>query len=160
MALVRGKVPCDVLFVGDSPGESEDVLGVPFMGPAGKLLDHMVYNSVPDGVRCGFANVLGCVPRTDQGGFTTPSDDCIDACSPRLMELVMMCSPQVIVLLGADAHGQRDVIEAELLSYGRTPAFVNLVHPAYILRSNISQQGLLRQRAEIAITVAIEENVK
>lgn len=42
VVLYRGKIPCDVLFIGEAPGESEDVVGVPFVGPAGKLLDAMI----------------------------------------------------------------------------------------------------------------------
>lgn len=42
VVLARGRLPCDVLFVGEAPGESEDALGVPFIGPAGKLLDRIV----------------------------------------------------------------------------------------------------------------------
>ncbi len=42
MVFARGKIPCDVLFIGEAPGESEDVLGAPFKGPAGKLLDQIV----------------------------------------------------------------------------------------------------------------------
>lgn len=45
VVLYRGKVPCDVLFVGEAPGESEDVVGVPFVGPAGKLLDSMIQDA-------------------------------------------------------------------------------------------------------------------
>lgn len=47
IVLSRGKVPCDVLFIGEGPGESEDVLGAPFVGPAGHLLDHIIERSVP-----------------------------------------------------------------------------------------------------------------
>ena len=39
---MRGSIPFNVLFVGEAPGESEDVLGFPFVGPAGKLLDHII----------------------------------------------------------------------------------------------------------------------
>lgn len=40
--LARGSLPADVLFLGEAPGESENVLGRPFVGPAGQLLDHIV----------------------------------------------------------------------------------------------------------------------
>lgn len=46
---LRGKVPCDVLFVGEAPGKSEDVLGKPFVGPAGQLLDRIVADAI-DGI--------------------------------------------------------------------------------------------------------------
>lgn len=42
VVLARGRVPCDVLFIGEAPGVSEDILNKPFVGPAGKLLDSIV----------------------------------------------------------------------------------------------------------------------
>lgn len=42
VVFARGKLPCDVLFCGEAPGQSEDALGQPFMGPAGHLLDQIV----------------------------------------------------------------------------------------------------------------------
>lgn len=50
--LARGSLPCDVLFVGEAPGESEDVLGEPFRGPAGQLLDEIVRRATGHLRRC------------------------------------------------------------------------------------------------------------
>ncbi len=38
----RGSLPCDIFFLGEAPGDSEDLLGKPFVGPAGKLLDRII----------------------------------------------------------------------------------------------------------------------
>lgn len=43
----RGAIPADILFVGEAPGKSENVIGQPFIGPAGKLLDRIISNAVP-----------------------------------------------------------------------------------------------------------------
>lgn len=48
VCLVRGTVPCDLLFVGEAPGSSEDVIGRPFVGPAGQLLDEICKRSLSD----------------------------------------------------------------------------------------------------------------
>lgn len=40
--IMRGRIPFDLLLVGEAPGESEDTLGYPFVGPAGRLLDYIV----------------------------------------------------------------------------------------------------------------------
>lgn len=45
VVIAKGKLPCDVIFVGEAPGESENVIGQPFVGPAGKLLDHIIANA-------------------------------------------------------------------------------------------------------------------
>lgn len=47
IVLARGTVPCDVLFVGEAPGASEDALGQPFVGPAGHLLDQVIERALP-----------------------------------------------------------------------------------------------------------------
>jgi uracil-DNA glycosylase len=50
VVLARGTLPCDVLFIGEGPGVSEDVTGRPFVGPAGSLLDHIVNTALaPEG---------------------------------------------------------------------------------------------------------------
>lgn len=52
VCLARGELPCHVLFVGEAPGEAEDLLGRPFVGPAGKLLDFILTDA--------FRSVLVC----------------------------------------------------------------------------------------------------
>jgi len=52
VCLVRGTVPCDLLFVGEAPGSSEDVIGRPFVGPAGQLLDEICKRALSDLYSC------------------------------------------------------------------------------------------------------------
>lgn len=47
IVLARGTVPCDVLFIGEAPGASEDALGLPFVGPAGHLLNQIIERVLP-----------------------------------------------------------------------------------------------------------------
>jgi uracil-DNA glycosylase len=54
VVLARGSIPCDILFVGEAPGRSEDALGKPFVGPAGILLDEMIEDAL-SGIVLGFA---------------------------------------------------------------------------------------------------------
>lgn len=61
VVLCRGVLPCDVLVVGEAPGHSENVLGEPFVGPAGRVLDHILKESV--GVR------RACLPCRKKGEF-------------------------------------------------------------------------------------------
>ncbi len=46
VVLGRGTLPCDVLFVGEAPGNSENDIGKPFIGQAGKILDSLISASV------------------------------------------------------------------------------------------------------------------
>jgi DNA polymerase len=51
ICLGRGTVPCDVLFIGEAPGAVENAQGLPFVGPAGQLLDHSARAAYRGGVR-------------------------------------------------------------------------------------------------------------
>ena len=68
VVLCRGTVPCKILFVGEAPGASEDVVGKPFMGPAGKLLDSMLeeagFNEGP--VSYAMTNLTACIPLDEE----------------------------------------------------------------------------------------------
>lgn len=116
VVLLRGQIPCDVLFVGEAPGESEDVFGKPFYGPAGNLLERMLSDAgwnVADHdiepVRRAFTNLIGCLPQeedTEREGLGSkwklrePTKEEIKACAPRLREIVEITRPRVILLVG------------------------------------------------------------
>ena len=57
-----GNENADVLFVGEAPGEKEDLSGIPFVGAAGKLLDKYLYAVDIDRERVYIANILKCRP--------------------------------------------------------------------------------------------------
>lgn len=87
----------DILFVGEGPGEQEDLKGEPFVGPAGKLLDDML--SIIDLDRksnCYIANIVKCRPPGNRDPLETEQDACIDY----LRSQVALIQPKVIVCLG------------------------------------------------------------
>lgn len=164
VVLKRGPLPCDVLFVGEAPGASEDVLGEPFVGPAGHLLDEIIQRAFDSfgasesgrvGYKWAFTNLVGCIPLGEDGDKTAePPKEAIKACSPRLVELALMAKPKLFVWVGklAGKYGPQIVL----------PSFkkikhVEIIHPAAILRADPSQQPLLAQRAIITLRDAIEE---
>ena len=68
----------DILFVGEGPGEQEDLRGEPFVGPAGKLLDDML--SIIDlyrGENCYICNIVKCRPPHNRDPLETEQDACI-----------------------------------------------------------------------------------
>lgn len=91
-----GNENADVLFVGEAPGEKEDLSGIPFVGAAGKLLDK--YLEAVDIPRDSIyiANILKCRPPHNRDPL--PSEE--DACIPFLREQTRLISPKVIVCLG------------------------------------------------------------
>lgn len=87
----------DVLFVGEGPGEQEDLKGEPFVGPAGKLLDDML--SIIDLDRkqnCYIANIVKCRPPRNRDPLETEQDACIGY----LRNQVALIKPKIIVCLG------------------------------------------------------------
>lgn len=87
----------DIMFVGEGPGEQEDLQGEPFVGAAGKLLDEML--SIIDLSRkenVYIANIVKCRPPRNRD----PQDDEQAACYPYLQEQIRLVQPKVIVCLG------------------------------------------------------------
>lgn len=156
----RGKIPADVLFVGEAPGASEDALGKPFKGPAGSELDLIIANALDglDNVRTCFTNLIGCVP-LHEGKKEAPEDNEIQACLPKLAEFIKLAEPKLIVAVGKLAEdylpsdGKRFKHQARL---HRPIPVVGIIHPAAILRASPAHQGLLRRKAEVAIRTAVE----
>ena len=85
-----------VMFVGEGPGQREDEQGVPFVGPAGKLLDEML--SIIDLSRenCYIANIVKCRPPQNRDPLQTEQDACIGW----LRKQAALISPKIIVCLG------------------------------------------------------------
>jgi len=91
-----GKRDTDVLFVGEGPGEQEDLQGEPFVGPAGKLLDDMLSILDLDRTSCYIANIVKCRPPRNRDPLETEQEACIGY----LRNQVALVKPKVIVCLG------------------------------------------------------------
>ena len=92
-----GNRNADILFIGEGPGEQEDLKGEPFVGPAGKLLDDML--SIIDLDRttnCYIANIVKCRPPQNRDPMQIEQDACIDY----LRNQVALIKPKIIVCLG------------------------------------------------------------
>ena len=92
-----GNRNADVLFVGEGPGEQEDLQGEPFVGPAGKLLDDML--SILDldrNTNCYIANIVKCRPPRNRDPLETEQEACIGY----LRNQVALIKPKIIVCLG------------------------------------------------------------
>jgi DNA polymerase len=167
IVLARGSLPCDIAFIGEAPGVSEDVRGLPFHGPAGHLLDQIVRKSGASKYRLLFLNLLGCIPYDENmNKVGEPPRESVKACAPRVVELVRIGKPRIIVLVGA--HAQRYVsgqsqfalngrTELEWIPPGKFLEFVSIEHPASILRQHLASQGLRKERAAVAISSTIED---
>lgn len=86
-----------IMFVGEGPGEQEDLQGEPFVGRAGQLLDDML--SIIDLSRktnCYIANIVKCRPPQNRDPMETEQDACIGY----LMNQIALIKPKIIVCLG------------------------------------------------------------
>ncbi len=152
VVLARGKIPADILFIGEAPGASEDVLGKPFVGPAGKLLDQIIERSLDGHWDYALTNLVACIPLDENGRkMGEPSEEYIEACRPRLDEFVALCKPKAIIRVGKLADKWTPIVS------GCHEA--SILHPAAILRMDLSQRGLAVRRCIVTISDAVDNLV-
>lgn len=92
-----GKEDADIMLVGEGPGEQEDLQGIPFVGPAGKLLDDML--SIIDLDRktnCYIANIVKCRPPKNRDPHELEQEACIGY----LRRQTALIRPKIIICLG------------------------------------------------------------
>lgn len=92
----KGNRNADILFIGEGPGQQEDLSGLPFVGPAGQLLDKMLkaIDFTLDDVY--IANIVKCRPP----GNRDPHEDEQNACLNYLRYQLGLIKPKIIVCLG------------------------------------------------------------
>ena len=91
-----GSEEAEIMLIGEGPGEQEDLQGIPFVGPAGKLLDDMLSIIDLDRTKVYIANIVKCRPPHNRD----PQDDEQDACIEFLRRQVSLIQPKMIVCLG------------------------------------------------------------
>ena len=91
-----GNDKAEVMLIGEGPGEQEDLQGLPFVGPAGKLLDTMLELIDLDRSKVYIANMVKCRPPHNRD----PKDEEIASCRPWLEHQIKAVSPKIIVCLG------------------------------------------------------------
>ncbi len=91
-----GNQNADLLFVGEAPGEQEDLTGTPFVGRAGKLLDQYLFAVDIPRDQVYIANILKCRPPKNRDPLPAEEDACIDY----LRAQVRLIRPRIIVCLG------------------------------------------------------------
>jgi uracil-DNA glycosylase family 4 len=160
IVLMRGKVPCDVAFVGQAPGPSEDSCGQPFVGPAGQTLDTLIEASIPPSLRLAFMNLVACQPYDIHARrkVMEPSVDQVERCLPRLEELLALCRPRLIICVGSQA---RDWLDPKAFRFtakvdGDIPR-VAITHPSALLQGNVMWKDAEARRIVIALRDAVEE---
>ena len=146
-----GNREADILFVGEAPGEQEDLSGTPFVGRAGQLLDKYLYAVDIAREDVYIANILKCRPPKNRD----PKPDEEDACMDYLREQVRLIRPKMIVCLGR-ISAQRLIdpnyrITKEHGQWVQKGGFLMtaVYHPALLLRDPRKKEEMLEDMKQI-----------
>ena len=153
----EGMAAADVMFVGEQPGNEEDLAGQPFVGPAGRLLSEALELA---GIDRGHAYVTNVVkhfkwePRGKRRIHKKPSAGEIAACRPWLDAEIAVVRPQAIVCLGATAARallgpsvKVSIDRGRFTPSALAPLVTVTVHPSAILREPDSDARRAAMRA-------------
>ena len=141
----EGEATSTVMFVGEQPGDREDLQGRPFVGPAGALLDKALEEAGIDRSKVYVTNVVKHFkwePRGKRRIHKKPNAVEINACRPWLDAEIRAVKPRAIVCLGATAaqavigpQFRVSVQRAQFMKSPLAPIVTATVHPSSILRA-------------------------
>jgi uracil-DNA glycosylase family 4 len=125
----------DVMFIGEAPGEEEDIQGLAFVGAAGQFLTKMINAMGYQREDVYIANICKCRPPNNR----PPEQHEIHKCLPFLREQINIIRPKVIVLLGGTAIKALLNQAGVMRMQGQWTAYENIpvmptYHPSYIIR--------------------------
>jgi uracil-DNA glycosylase family protein len=146
----EGRRESEVMFVGEQPGDQEDLQGRPFVGPAGKLLDRAMDEAGIDRTKAYVTNVVKHFKWQARGKrriHQKPNWAEMAACRPWLEAELALVKPAVLVCLGATAaqallgrqfrvsRQRGELVESELAEH-----VLATIHPSAILRADDDQR--------------------
>jgi DNA polymerase len=167
-----GRVSADLVLVGEQPGDQEDRQGLPFVGPAGRLLDEALAEAGVDPARVYTTNAVKHFrfqgTRGRQRIHKSPSRVHVAACGPWLLAELNLVRPRGVVLLGATAgqavHGSGFRVGAArgalqpwpgTLSLSRPPGWtLATAHPSSVLRSRDREKDRAALVADLRVAAS------
>ena len=140
-----------LMFVGEAPGEKEDLSGIPFVGAAGQLLDKYLTAVDIDRDSVYIANILKCRPPKNRD----PNPEEQDKCIGYLREQVRLIRPEIIVCLGRISAMR--LIKPDYRITAEHGQFVKkgnftltaVYHPAALLRDPRKKEDMYRDMLKI-----------
>jgi DNA polymerase len=133
----EGNPKAEIMFIGEAPGETEDLQGRPFVGRAGQLLDKIIEAMGYKRSDVYIANVVKSRPP----GNRPPEADEVAACSPFLFRQINVVKPKVLVALGGTSlkclfgdEAKISAMRGKFIDYRGVPLMPTF-HPAYLLRN-------------------------
>ena len=143
-----GPVPCDLMLIGEGPGEQEDLSGLPFVGKAGQLLTKILESGeINRDTDIYIANTVKCRPPENR----TPLPSEIATCSVYLEAQIKLIQPKILLLCGAPAA--KSILKNDapiskirgqwfkINDYGFEISAMPIFHPSYMLRNQSRNPG-------------------
>ena len=153
----RGTGSSGLAFVGEGPGHEEDLRGLPFVGPAGQLLDRMITAMKLSPEEVYVCNIVKCRPPKNR----KPEPREMASCRPFLEEQLAQVKPRVIVALGATAvqgllgaTGGITRMRGQWKVYQGTTPVMPTFHPAYLLRQPSAKRDVWRDLQAVVAELA------
>ncbi len=153
----EGAEHAQIMFLGEQPGDREDIEGKPFVGPAGRVLDEALEEVGIDRSRVYITNAVKHFKWKPQGKrrlHQKPNAAEVNACRPWLDAEIAVVKPPLLVLLGATAAQAllgRDfrvtLQRGQLIERPGLPPMMATVHPSSILRAPDDETRELEMRA-------------
>jgi len=156
----EGNERAELLFVGEAPGEEEDMQGRPFVGRAGKLLDHLIEKIGLSRKDVYICNVLKCRPPNNRDPEAVEAE----ACESYLRSQIEIVHPEVICTLGRHAYNtllKKDEritkIRGTFTEY-RGIKVLPTYHPSFLLRNQSAMKDAYEDMEKLkALLGQIEE---
>ncbi len=151
LVLGTGNRNADILFVGEAPGEQEDLQGIPFVGAAGQLLNLYLSAVGIEREQVYIANILKCRPPRNRD----PLPEEQDACMPYLRAQVKLIKPKLIVCLGRIAAMRlikpdyKITKEHGILIRKGDFVMTGIYHPSALLRDPVKKQDMYKDMKKI-----------
>jgi DNA polymerase len=146
-----GNPKARLVFVGEGPGQEEDLQGLPFVGPAGQLLTKIINAMGLTRDEVYICNVIKCRPP----GNRNPLPDEISTCQPFLDRQLAVIQPEMIVALGTFAaqtllQTSQPIsrLRGESYAYKGIPV-IPTFHPAYLLRNQEKKRDVWQDMQKV-----------
>jgi uracil-DNA glycosylase len=161
LVFADGNPRARTMFVGEAPGREEDLAGLPFVGPSGKLLDRMMAAIGLDRTSAYIANVIPWRPP----GNRTPTPQESQICLPFIRRQIELADPDTLVCLGGpSAQALLGLADGIRRARGRWHNYqtgtreiraIATFHPAYLLRTPVEKRFAWRDF--LAIKMALSQ---
>lgn len=147
----EGNPNAEIMFIGEGPGETEDLQGRPFVGRAGQLLDKIIEAMGYKRADVYIANVVKSRPPNNR----PPEQDEIAACSPFLFRQITAIQPKILVALGGTAlkcllgeEAKITKLRGQFIEFRGIPLMPTF-HPSYLLRNPSAKKVVLEDMQNV-----------